>query len=607
MSGIDPVLLTKSDHLIRAELQLKRLQIERVLKDQFDKKGRNNEHEDREPHLNVEECLVQAQLRVPHVSGLSATANNSDGAESFDENSYYSSKADSWSSEEHDLNHTAVTDPSGPLTSQLHPPVNVGASTSRPVEPTVIDLDDEAYEPVDDIEIYEPESALLPDETEEEDYSPPPADVAHEPRRGRARERRNDGNGGMNGSRRQSPHGAVPPVQNPRKRRREDKRDGKKRQQQVTSAVASPAEPVIKEEPQSPPAFSAYPELQPGKRRALQPVPSELDLVPEPEDSRMQPVYLMEQEPQLRRYREYEESSSPSVVRVPQRRIQRDDQDLRRVASVQYARRPYSPEAAAEIYAPEPRQMRSASHIFIDRPEMPVYREVSARPSAAPRYVRERSRSPIQEYVPPPQSSMMMAPPPRKIVVDQYGNKYYAAPVDVRESMAPPPSRRMESDGYYQRAVTREPAVRVSRGDYSEEDVLPRMPPPPRRYLDSTGAEITEPQPYRREASHRPIEMEYRPQFEEMGPPREHMPSRAYSLRPEVVRREVPEGYVRHESIQPGSIRAPQPRGREVSILQQEPMEERRYYSVAPQSRRYIGEKGEGVPELYTPRVYARY
>jgi len=199
VSGIDPVLLTKSDHLIRAELQLKRLQIERVLKDQFDKKGRNNEHEDREPHLNVEECLVQAQLRVPHVSGLSATANNSDGAESFDENSYYSSKADSWSSEEHDLNHTAVTDPSGPLTSQLHPPVNVGASTSRPVEPTVIDLDDEAYEPVDDIEIYEPESALLPDETEEEDYSPPPADVAHEPRRGRARERRNDGNGGMNG------------------------------------------------------------------------------------------------------------------------------------------------------------------------------------------------------------------------------------------------------------------------------------------------------------------------------------------------------------------------------------------------------------------------
>jgi hypothetical protein len=188
-SSIDPVLLTKSDHLIRAELQLKRQQIERVLKDQFDKKGRGGDGDDREAHLNVEECLIQAQLRVPPVSGIRSTTNNSDGAESFDENSYYSSKADSWSSEEHDPKQTIFTDPVGQLTSQAKPVPDFGAQL-RPVSPTVIDLDDEAYEPADDIEIYEPEPALLLDDAEEEDYSPPPADIgANEPIRGRARDR----------------------------------------------------------------------------------------------------------------------------------------------------------------------------------------------------------------------------------------------------------------------------------------------------------------------------------------------------------------------------------------------------------------------------------
>lgn len=193
-SGIDPVLLTKSDHLIRAELQLKRQQIERLLKDQFDKKGRGNDPDEREAHLNVEECLVQAQLRVPPVSGIRITTNNSDGAESFDENSYYSSKADSWSSEELDPKHIDNADLVVPLTSQAKVAVNVG------VQPAVIDLDDEAYEPVDDIEIYEPEPATLLDDAEEEDYSPPPADiVANEPSRGRARDRGNQNHGGTNG------------------------------------------------------------------------------------------------------------------------------------------------------------------------------------------------------------------------------------------------------------------------------------------------------------------------------------------------------------------------------------------------------------------------
>jgi len=199
-SSIDPILLTKSDHLIKAELQLKRQQIERQLKDQFDKKGRGNDTEEREAHINVEECLIQAQLRVQPVSGLRSTTNNSDGVESFDENSYYSSKADSWSSEEVDPNQNTAADALARLTTQAKQSAKNTSSQLRPVEPTVIDLDEEAYEPADDIEIYEPDSALLHEDIEEEDYSPPPADVGpSESIRGRARDRAFGNNSGTNG------------------------------------------------------------------------------------------------------------------------------------------------------------------------------------------------------------------------------------------------------------------------------------------------------------------------------------------------------------------------------------------------------------------------
>ena len=67
-SGIDPVLLTKSDHLIRAEFHLKRQQIERTLKDQCDRRGRANDAlaEDREA-LDVDGILTKAQIGRAHV------------------------------------------------------------------------------------------------------------------------------------------------------------------------------------------------------------------------------------------------------------------------------------------------------------------------------------------------------------------------------------------------------------------------------------------------------------------------------------------------------------------------------------------------------------
>jgi hypothetical protein len=226
-SGIDPVLLTKSDHLIRAELQLRRQQIERALKDQNDKRSRANDPlaEDREPRVDVESILTKALELVKPLSGLQITAANSERAESFDENSYYSSKANSWSSDEADVNQKASSaDATSPLTLQAkRSAIEAQLTTAKPaspshpkpqqVESTVIDLDEEAYEPADDIEIYEPEPAQTSEEAEESDYSPPPANVTpNGPSKGRGRERGLANNGGANGYEPTAFHSSFPLV-----------------------------------------------------------------------------------------------------------------------------------------------------------------------------------------------------------------------------------------------------------------------------------------------------------------------------------------------------------------------------------------------------------
>ncbi|PVH99719.1 hypothetical protein DM02DRAFT_614797 [Periconia macrospinosa] len=585
-SGIDPVLLTKSEHLIRAELQLKRQQLERSLKDQLDKKGRSNE-EERET-LDVENLLNQAHSLVPPVSGLTHTAASSDDAESFDENSYYSSKADSWSSSEIDRSQNTNADATDSLTVQrrrfagnaeLNSPKAVPEHTAH----TVIDLDEE-YEPTDELDIYEPEPALVHEDLDESDYSPPPAETSpQDSRRGRGR----GTNGVANGSPNHSPAGPPPRIQNNRKRKREQKRNNANNNNNATNKriARSPDAVVIKEEQLSPPPFAS-------------PLARE-EMMYAREASRGPPGFTREAEPVARAPRYHEDQLSPSSVR-PQRRAERAD-DLRRVASLQYARRPLSPLEGDVYAAPEPRIIRAASHAFAERPsEHTIYREGTMRPSAAPRYIHERSRSPVHEYVSRPQSPLMMAPPPsRQIVMDQYGNKYYAAPADIRHSVAPP-SRMIEVDPYYERAVTREPTMRApARTIVYEDDNLQRMPPPPpRRYVEVSDPEAMDARAYTRETSHRPVEVGYRPSevierrqsglYDEMGPPRDYRPSRAFSVRPQPPPREIPEGYARHESVQPGHVRVAAPQYREVNV-HQGPYDDRRY-ALPASSRRYADE-----------------
>ncbi|KAI4254010.1 MAG: hypothetical protein LQ352_003356 [Teloschistes flavicans] len=97
-SGIDPIFLTKSDVLVRAETQQKRQRMERALAEQVKErqassKQRSFDHEDL-PDFDVTEVLRKAQelvkpVKIPVISGANGNASASD---SFDENTFYSSQ-----------------------------------------------------------------------------------------------------------------------------------------------------------------------------------------------------------------------------------------------------------------------------------------------------------------------------------------------------------------------------------------------------------------------------------------------------------------------------------------------------------------------------------
>ncbi|KAL8691216.1 MAG: hypothetical protein Q9218_003512 [Villophora microphyllina] len=97
-SGIDPIFLTKSDVLVRAETQQKRQRIERVLADQIKEKQasskqRSFDHDDL-PDFDVTEVLRKAQELVKPVkfSEISGANGNASASDSFDENTFYSSQ-----------------------------------------------------------------------------------------------------------------------------------------------------------------------------------------------------------------------------------------------------------------------------------------------------------------------------------------------------------------------------------------------------------------------------------------------------------------------------------------------------------------------------------
>ncbi|KAI0458729.1 hypothetical protein F5B21DRAFT_404477 [Xylaria acuta] len=152
---IDPILLQKSDGLVKAEIQIQRQRLEKVLKDQVEERKSSIrgsiQSSEQLPELDISDILAKAltlvQATAPPATSVlpSPTANASDASDSFDERTFYSSQHDTPESRpslpaRNALGNIQVQDgsistrqtgnyvpPSEPLTS--HP---LPSSTSRP-------------------------------------------------------------------------------------------------------------------------------------------------------------------------------------------------------------------------------------------------------------------------------------------------------------------------------------------------------------------------------------------------------------------------------------------------------------------------------------------
>ncbi|KAK8217142.1 hypothetical protein M8818_001393 [Zalaria obscura] len=642
-SGIDPVLLTKSDDLVRAEAQLKRQRIERELKDAFDQRKHSSRDRDSggEPTslIALSDILQKALEIVKPISGLEpAPIERVSPGSSFDENSYYSSQANDWSSGSPNSRQSeaAAVDAAEPTVqvSQRGGEAPASDIVSFPTQQTSglnsLDLQAHAAKPPmtqEELYKYYEDASYASDgvvDGEESDYSPPAADAftgtdADIDGEGEAMDL-DDGmhsielilplrsnslvdsieytpqilqpaeppspqviknhltqiaapqpsrvsplavtkvpalsqpeyhNGGQNpqfsSSRVQaqtmtrtaseasmpSPRYSGQEAGNSGSKRRSRRPLNKKRKREgeaPTSAkkgrerpAALSPEPYIKDEPVSPPPFATIADVPGVMRRPTYAPNPDVEVVSPRDHIRARQGQTYEQPlAQVPRYA-YEPSSRPAMIRVdspssPRARPRRDDRDLRRVASLHAAQRPYSPVTYSPV-AP----YRAASQNFSDHPgrHVPVYsgEEVVrvpeghyARPGrVSPPHLREVTDQYVQRVYSPAPMAPPPPPPTRRIVMDQYGNKYYAAePEPIQRASVAPPARQ---EILYERAPSRMSTACVPRGPQSVhgDDGRIDMPPPPPVHRMTVQPESEAPvyRTYQREISMRPPEPQY--------------------------------------------------------------------------------------------------
>ncbi|KAI7207583.1 hypothetical protein KC352_g17734, partial [Hortaea werneckii] len=359
-----------------------------------------------------------------------------------------------------------------------------------------------------------------------------------------------------------------------KKRKREQVRDDKatkrnKRPEDKRAFRQGPQtgqEPYIKDEPFSPPPLLAnVPEAPQYPPPQFRPAPAHVDL-----SSPSQHLHYAPEQPRAPPRYEYPPAASSAVLRVASPAAyqpkQRDTQDLRRMASLQYAQKAPSPPPQASTYSPvAPYQPR-----YQEGPQVQEMQYVRApSPPRQPEY---------QEGYSCAQSPAMMSPPPpKRIIVDQYGNRYYAADpgpapataVSARASVAPV-DRRFEHQPTFERASSHlayapQPPTRY---EPSYSTVPPPSQPPARRYeqpveyIDSNGYRVRQ-QPEQTSPTYQP-----QPRYEAMPPPQ---PAPAEPTSP--VYREVP----RYDQMLPPP--PPQPREPTSPVYQQAP----RAYSARPE------------------------
>lgn len=216
--------------------------------------------------------------------------------------------------------------------------------------------------------------------------------------------------------------------------------------------------------------------------------------------------------------------------------------------------------------------------------------------------------------------------PPRRIVVDQYGNRYYAAepvatpqqPPTSRASLAPVERRSIMELGY-ERAPSRMATSYAQQP--MQYETTDRMPPPPLRrpiaddrtaYMDADGHRVREYEPSSSQVRYveAPTSPTYQPvptpRYETMAPPpaREptspvYAPTRSYSVRPEEAA-PMPTYAPRQASVAPAQYAHQEPVAtptRAMSVMPgfEQPTSATRAYSRAPAQVRYVDQYGREV------------
>ena len=398
-----------------------------------------------------------------------------------------------------------------------------------------------------------------------------------------------------------------------KKRKREQEPNGRaKRRRERQNVVESPAsplnqEPYIKDEPMSPPPFANLPEVPHYAHAQYR--PAQIDLV---SPRQAPPMHYAPEPPRSGLRYEYFQPNSPTVVRVASpggfQPVQRDNQDLRRVASLHYAQRPpparvYSPFApykAAMTYG-EPRPTQAGPPAgdadVVQYQESSVLdgaHSTSANRSRSPPRRPEYRDSYVERAASPAPMPPLASAPGRQIITDQYGNRYVAvgpapapapapaptrAPVYNQRASVAPIERHSQPQMAYEQAQTRSSPVYSQQPPPTAharyEPVDSRMMPPPQtsrqqvvperqvEYVDANNYRVQDydPQPIKQthftEAPTSPVYQKV-PRYEQMPPPPQpaqqltspiYVP-RSYSVHPETSQ-QPPTHYIRQASIAP--------------------------------------------------------
>ena len=407
-------------------------------------------------------------------------------------------------------------------------------------------------------------------------------------------------------NRQKSPDVALEPLSS-RKRRREVDVDEGSRNVTARIAAVSP-EVYIKEEPTSPPILldelnSRQPRRRPRREQNLfvdttspsyvdHPVYETRRVVPSTSSHVINESGL--QSPGIRRI--YTQGQQPHTF---------DEPELRRVVSERQTRLLASPRSHSVLYLEsQPQPARAASQVYIPQTAAIHPHRASVQPQSASYQVSGRPISPtVRQYSPIRHEAVAMAPPPRRIVMDQYGNQYYEAPMQTdRQVSLVPTTRQMELEPRYEDVPPRRTSFREPR--YMELREEPRYV----REIASPGAVSPQyvrnypPAPPPARSKNRVIEQAHRHEFhvphnnnvrvieriESQMMPQQDLPAegigRVQSVRPISRQYEIPrERAVRVQSVRPDQERIVYLGSRrETTVPSSHPISDRDSYEVLP-------------------------